>query len=87
MEGCVTTPSVVPYWVEFTLRSDGTYSAVSSERLDGQEMNAMYYGTEEDSPNKRWALNDIQTAERVSGRSTSRGPNTQRTGTSCATSS
>jgi hypothetical protein len=58
--GCVTTPWVLPYWVDFTFRSDGTYSAVSPERLDGQEMNAMYYGTEEDTPNKRWALNDIQ---------------------------
>ena len=59
-EGCVRTPWVLPYWVDITFRSDGTYSAVSPERLDGQDMNAMYYGTEEDTPNKRWALNDIQ---------------------------
>ena len=38
----------------------GTYSAASPERLDGQEMNALNYGTDDDTPNKRWALNDIQ---------------------------
>jgi len=59
-EGCVTTPWVPAYWVDFTFRSDGTYSAVSGEQLDGQVMNAMYWGTEADSQGKRWALNDIE---------------------------
>jgi len=57
--GCVTTPWVPPYWVDLTFRSDGTYSAVSTEVLDEWEMIAMYYGTDRDKPNKRWALTDI----------------------------
>jgi hypothetical protein len=58
-EGCVTTPWVPAYWVDITFRSDGTYSAISTEVLDGQDMNAMYYGSERDAPNKRWAVVDL----------------------------
>lgn len=59
-EGCVTTPWVPAYWVTVVLRADGTYSAKSSESFDGSEMIAMYYGIDEDSPNKRYQLNDFQ---------------------------
>ena len=58
--GCVTTPWLPAYAVTLTLRADGTYSAVSGEALDGQTMNAMYYGTEEESTAKRYWLNDLQ---------------------------
>jgi hypothetical protein len=58
--GCVTTPWLPAYFVTITLRADGTYSAVSGESLDWQTMNAMYYGTEEESPAKRYWLNDLQ---------------------------
>jgi hypothetical protein len=59
-QGCVTTPWVPVYWVTITFRADGTYSAVSTEVLDGQQMIAMYYGIDDDSPNKKYQLNDLQ---------------------------
>ena len=59
-QGCVTNPWVPTYWVTMTFRADGTYSAVSTEVLDGQEMIAMYYGMDEDSPAKKYELNDLQ---------------------------
>jgi hypothetical protein len=58
--GCVMTPWTLPYWVTLEFRSDGTYSAVSSEEFDGQEMIALYYGSDEDFPEKRWWINDLQ---------------------------
>ncbi len=59
-EGCVTTPWVPTYFVSITFRADGTYSAESTEVLDDQEMIAMYYGIDEDSSEKRYAINDLQ---------------------------
>lgn len=59
-EGCVTTPWTPPYWVTIDLRADGTYSARSEEVLDDWEMTALYYGTDEDAPAKRYAVNDLQ---------------------------
>jgi hypothetical protein len=59
-EGCVDTPWVPTYWVDVTFRPDGTYRALSTEVLDGQDMNAMYYGTEGDRPSKRWAIDGIR---------------------------
>ena len=58
--GCATTPWTPMYKVTFVLRSDGTYSAKSGEGLDGQRMAALYYGTDKDSPLKRYALTDLQ---------------------------
>jgi hypothetical protein len=59
-EGCVTTPWVPQYWVTIEFRADGTYSARSDEVLDDWEMTALYYGTDEDAPAKRYAVNDLQ---------------------------
>lgn len=58
--GCVTTPWVPRYAVEMTFRSDGTYRAVSTEVLDDQRMIAMYYGSDADSPEKRYEVLDLQ---------------------------
>jgi hypothetical protein len=55
--GCVTTPWVHPYWVAITLRGDGTYT---SHALELNGLPAMYYGTDEDLPEKRYELNDLQ---------------------------
>jgi hypothetical protein len=55
--GCVTTPWVPPYWVTITLRSDGTYSGVA---MAGAGQPAFYYGTDDDHPEKRYAMNDQQ---------------------------
>jgi len=67
-QGCVTTPGWVPkYWVTMTFRSDGTYSARSDDVLDGQDMIAMYYGMDEDSPNKVWHLVDVHDDGTASG--------------------
>ena len=66
--GCVTTPWLPPYWVDFTFRSDGTYGAESTEVLDGSDMIAMYYGTDRDKPNKRWDLTDVLDDGRGVGR-------------------
>ncbi len=59
-QGCVTTPWMVPYWVDVTFRADGTYSANSPESFDGVDASATYYGTDTDSPKKRYQLNDLQ---------------------------
>jgi len=55
--GCVTTPWVPPYWVTITLRGDGTYSSVA---IKGAGEPAMYYGSDEDFPEKLYELNDLQ---------------------------
>lgn len=55
--GCVTTPWVSPYWVTITFRADGTYSGVA---LAGSDQPAFYYGTDDDSPEKGYELNDLQ---------------------------
>lgn len=59
-EGCVKTPWVPAYRITMRINADGTYSAVSDEVLDGVQMNAMYYGAEEDSPEKRYSITDFQ---------------------------
>ena len=61
--GCVSTPWVPAYYVTMTFKADGTYSAVSSESLDGQEMNAMYYGTEADDARKKYAVTDYEASQ------------------------
>lgn len=55
--GCVSTPWVSPYWVTITFHDDGTYSSAA---LAGSVQPALYYGSDEDSPEKRYELNDIQ---------------------------
>jgi hypothetical protein len=59
-EGCVGTPWTPLYAVSVTLREDGTYSAKSDEVLDGNRMIAMYYGMDEKSPLKTYAITDLQ---------------------------
>jgi len=56
-EGCVITPWVDPYWVTITFYDDGTYS---SRAEDGASEPAMYYGSDDDSPEKRWELNGLE---------------------------
>ncbi len=58
--GCVTTPWMPMYQVTVTLRADGTYSAHTSEVLDGNRMIAMYYGIDDDLPTKVYAVRDLQ---------------------------
>lgn len=55
--GCVTTPWVPPYWVTITFRSDGTYSGVAAP---GAGEPAFYYGTDQDSPEKTYQIDDLQ---------------------------
>ena len=54
--GCVTTPWVPPYPAVLTFRDDGTYSSVAV--VPGEP--AMYYGSDDDSPEKQYAINDLQ---------------------------
>jgi hypothetical protein len=58
--GCVVTPWVAPYWVWITLGEDGSYSARSQTNQAGPAQPAFYYGSDEDSPEKRYELNDFQ---------------------------
>ena len=58
--GCVSTPWTPMYEVTFTFNEDGTYSAVTDEVLDGSRMIALYYGSDEDSPLKTYAITDFQ---------------------------
>jgi hypothetical protein len=55
--GCVLTPWVPPYWVTITFREDGNYSG---EALVSSGEPAFYYGTDDDFPEKRYELNDLQ---------------------------
>lgn len=54
--GCVTTPWVPVYWVYFTFRMDGGYSAHADEVLDDMNPPALYYGTDADAPRKVWRV-------------------------------
>lgn len=54
--GTATTPWVAPYGVTFTFDSYTHYSAHS---LEGGNP-ALYYGTDEDSPEKKYDITDIQ---------------------------
>lgn len=58
--GCVSTPWTPTYEVTFIFNADGTYSATTHEELDGMRMTALYYGTDEDSPLKKYAITDLQ---------------------------
>lgn len=55
--GCLTTPWVPRYQVTITFRADGTYSSVAEEAVIHP---ALYYGTDDDSPEKVYELNDLQ---------------------------
>jgi hypothetical protein len=54
--GQVTTPWTTPYQVELTFDADGRYSARCSEPEIAQCCRAFYYGTDDDTPLKRWHL-------------------------------
>jgi len=58
--GCLDTPWEPTYWVELAFRGDGTYSSKADETLDGNREIGVYYGTDDDSPFKRWRIDDIQ---------------------------
>ena len=62
-QGCASTPWTPMFAVTFVFRSDGTYSAVSEEVLDGEDMTALYYGTDADSPLKKYAMTDLQASK------------------------
>lgn len=56
--GCVVTPWVAPYWVTITFRADGTYSAnAAADAPDG--LPAFYYGSDQDSEEKRYEVDDL----------------------------
>lgn len=58
--GCVTTPWTPMYAVSITFRSDGSYRSSTNEVLDGTRMTALYYGTDGDFPQNRYAITDLQ---------------------------
>jgi len=62
-KGCVTSAWTPMYEVTITLREDGTYSAASTEVLDGTDMTAMYWGIDDDDPAKLYAINDFQDSQ------------------------
>jgi hypothetical protein len=66
-EGCVTTPWTSVHHVAVTFRADGTYSAVTTESLDDSSGPAFYYGTDEDSPEKLYRVNDLQDSGKGGG--------------------
>ena len=53
----MTTPWVSPYSVTITFRAEGTYSGVAGKDSDGQP--AFYHGSDDDSAEKRYELNDL----------------------------
>ncbi len=59
-QGCIFTPWVPAYFVTIDFFADGTYQAITDEVLDGIAMNAMYYGTEEPTPLKKYYLDYFQ---------------------------
>jgi hypothetical protein len=61
--GTVTTPWVSPYAVTFTFDSYSHYSAKSADGL----YPALYYGTDDDSPDKRYDVSDIEDNGDASG--------------------
>jgi hypothetical protein len=61
--GCSVTPWTPPYPVVVTFRGDGTYSGHAL--VPGAP--AFYYGTDEDSPEKLYAVNDLQDSLRGIG--------------------
>lgn len=66
-KGCVSTPWVPAYFVTMSFKSDGTYSAVSDESLDGMDMNAMYYGTQRDDAKKKYWIQDFNASKAGTG--------------------
>ena len=58
--GCVSTPWTAMYEVTFAFDADGTYSAHTGEELDGVRMIALYYGSDDDAPLKKYAITDLQ---------------------------
>jgi hypothetical protein len=61
--GTVTTPWVSPYAVTFAFDSYSHYSAKSVDGL----YPALYYGTDDDSPDKRYDISDIEDNGDASG--------------------
>jgi len=61
--GCVDTPWVPTYWITMEFRGDGTYSATAVEVVDGFSGPALYYGTDDDDPAKRWRIDDLQASQ------------------------
>lgn len=57
--GCVETPWMPMYWVNLTVDSEGVHTANAPEVIDGQEANAMYYGSEIANPAKRMRIKSV----------------------------
>jgi len=65
--GCVWTPWTPPYWVTLEFRADGTYTSRAEVAPNGEKYPALYYGTDDDSPDKRYQLHDLHDSGLGSG--------------------
>ena len=61
-KGCVTTPWVRPYLVTLIFHGDGTYASYSDEPPPETAGSALYYGTDGESPLKRYRITDFAEA-------------------------
>jgi len=61
--GTVSTPWKPPYPVTMTFFVNGTYSA----RCTQPDCVAMYYGTDDDSPEKRYDIQDLRSDDKGRG--------------------
>lgn len=57
--GTVATPWVRPYRVTLVFRGDGTYSAHADETTELGKEPALYWGSDTDSPLKRYSIDDV----------------------------
>ena len=64
--GVVTTPWTSPYEVSVTFRADGTYSARCAWSSNVC-CEAFYYGTDDDTPLKRYRIDTVNSSQAVSG--------------------
>jgi hypothetical protein len=65
-EGLATTPWTTPYRVELSFAADGHYSAGCTE-LSRDCCQAFYYGSDDDTPIKRYRVEDATLSGNVFG--------------------
>jgi len=58
-KGCVAQPWLPTYEVTMVFKADGTYDSYSNEKLDGQDMIGLYYGTDNNNPAKKYQLTGL----------------------------